>query len=226
MRTVLCRRLCTVFLVLLAEAAMASICLAQSSSLYGPPGLRAPLSLEQDSFLFQKVEPPAQIQLQSIVTIIVSESSQVVSEGEVTSRQQASIDARLQDWLKLDGVSVQPAPQNNGDPRIRASLNKQNRANAELETTDSLRFRIAAHVVDIRPNGNLVIEARRKVENNEERWEQSLTGVVRREDVLPNNTVLSEDIADLQITKREFGHVRDSYKRGWLFRIMDRYKAF
>jgi flagellar L-ring protein precursor FlgH len=95
-----------------------------------------------------------------------------------------------------------------------------------LETRDSLKFRIAARIVDIRPNGNLVIEAHRQIRNNEEVWQQSLTGIIRREDVLPNNTVLSEDIAELQIDKREIGHVREGYRRGWLTRFYDRYAPF
>ena len=113
-----------------------------------------------------------------------------------------------------------------GEPRIRASLNNQLKSEMGLETADGMRFRISASVVDIRPNGNLVIEAHRTITNNNEVWEQSLSGIVRREDVLPNNTVLSEKIADLQICKNEQGHVRDAYRRGWFLRIIDKYKPF
>lgn len=81
-------------------------------------------------------------------------------------------------------------------------------------------------MVDIRPNGNLVIEARRYRHNNDEITEASLSGTVRREDVLPNNTVLSEDVAELNIYTHDEGHVRDSYRRGWLWRVFDRWKPF
>ena len=64
------------------------------------------------------------------------------------------------------------------------------------------------------------------IQLNEEIWEQSLSGIVRRDDVLPNNTVLSEDIAELRIMKREVGSVRDGYRRGWFLRILDRYQPF
>ena len=66
----------------------------------------------------------------------------------------------------------------------------------------------------------------RTIRHNNELWEQSLIGEIRPEDILPNNKVLSENIADLRIEKRETGHVRDSYKRGWLFRIYDKVKPF
>ena len=48
-------------------------------------------------------------------------------------------------------------------------------------------------------------------------------GAVRPEDVLPNNTVLSENVAELRIIKRESGHVRDGYRRGFLTRFLDRF---
>ena len=54
-----------------------------------------------------------------------------------------------------------------------------------MELRDALTFRIAAAVVDIRPNGNLVIEARREIRINEEVWMQSLTGVIDRKSIGP-----------------------------------------
>jgi hypothetical protein len=99
-------------------------------------------------------------------------------------------------------------------------------AQMELETRDALLFRISATVVDIRPNGTFVIEARKTVRDNDELWERALTGIIRREDVLPNNTVLSENVAELSIFKRELGHVRDGYKRGWFTYWFDRFSPF
>jgi len=81
-------------------------------------------------------------------------------------------------------------------------------------------------LVDKRPNALLVVEGRRTITNNHEVWEQSLTGVVRPEDVLPNNSVLSENVAELRITKREAGHVRDGYRRGWMLQWLDKYQPF
>jgi flagellar L-ring protein precursor FlgH len=202
------------------------IACAQSASLYGAPGVRQELTLPGSSWYFRQLEPPRPIQRQDIITVIVDEKSQVISEGEVQRRKRAIIDARLQDWIRFDGLDLKPAPQADGDPRIRGSINSELRNEMELETRDGMRFRISARVVDIQPNGNLVLEARRHIQNNNEVWEQKLSGIVHGDDVLPNRTVLSEKIYDLKIEKCEQGHVRDAYKRGWLLRIVDKFKPF
>ncbi len=100
------------------------------------------------------------------------------------------------------------------------------RTNAELETASFVQFNITATVVDIRPNGNLVLEAHSMVKDNNEVWESSLSGIVRREDIQPDNTVFSEKIAELSIHKRETGHINDAYRRGWALKFYDQFKPF
>ena len=133
---------------------------------------------------------------------------------------------KLPDWILLKGFAAIPDPQSLGDPKIRGEVDNKMRSEAGLETRDSMKFRIACRVVDIRPNGNLVLEGRRTIHNNLEVWEQSLTGEIRPQDVLPNNTVLSENVAELRVDKREAGHVRDGYRRGWMLRWLDKWQPF
>jgi flagellar L-ring protein precursor FlgH len=54
----------------------------------------------------------------------------------------------------------------------------------------------------------------------------SLSGVCHKDAVGPGNVILSKDIASLEVTKEELGHIRDSYERGWLQKWWDRMKAF
>jgi flagellar L-ring protein precursor FlgH len=81
-------------------------------------------------------------------------------------------------------------------------------------------------VVDIRPNGTLVIEGHAKVTVDEEDWELSLSGIVRSEDIMPNNTVKSEKLAEKQIVRRSSGQGRDGVRRGWLQRVFDKFQPF
>lgn len=197
---------------------------SQSSSLYGPPEVRAPLTLAGNSWVYLAQPPVREVQLNDILTVLVTESSQVLADGNVSRREQTNIDANLQNWIKLRNFGLTAAPETGGDPRIRGTLNSQRRITSQLLTDDSVKFKIAARVVDIRPNGTLVIEAHKSVRQNDEVWRRSLSGIVRREDVLPNNTVMSEKISELMIEMRDDGQIRDAYKQGWLLKWLDRYK--
>jgi len=206
-----------------------SVARAQNSSLFQqdvPAATGAPLSLSNSSFLFQPAEPPRVIKLNDLITIIVDEKSQMSNEGNLQRRKQGQLNATLQDWIQLDGLNIKKAPQAQGQPEINGTLQGQFQARSNLETRDGLKLRIQSRVVDIRPNGHLVLEAHQRFKINEDDWERSISGIVDPRDVLPNNTVVSENIAELSIFKKERGEVRDGYRRGWLFYLLDRYGMF
>jgi len=198
----------------------------QSGSLLGDPATRRPLTLADVSPFYQAPAEPRRIRLHDIITVQVDHKAQVLSEGGMDRRKKAEGGMTLNDWIGFNGFAVEPDPQTQGDPKISGIAENKYRAEAELDTRDAMKFTIACEVVDIRPNGTLVIEGHRSIRNNEEVWDAALTGVVRPEDILPNNTVRSEQIAELRIYKRELGHVRDAYRRGWLMRWLDAFGPF
>ena len=219
-------------MLILANAVRQRMRLAQDASLLlaqPAPQQAGQLTLENSSFMYRKLPPEAELRelkINDIITVLVDYRSSMMSEGDAESRRRISLNAVLTDWLKFDGKDIFPAPQGQGDPAVSGSLNSQYRAESEMELRDSLSFKIAAAVVDIRPNGNLVIEARREIRINEEVWVQSLTGIVRRQSIGPDRMVRSDEVAELRIEKRERGFVNDSYSRGWITRWYDKWKPF
>jgi flagellar L-ring protein FlgH len=171
--------------------------------------------------------PPKEIKVHDLVTIRVDLGARVSSDAMLQRRRTAQYDARLNDWLILDGLrSAKPAPQSDGDQRVQGNLNELDRAIGQLDTTESMKFEITATVAAILPNGNLVLEAHQVARSNNEQWMQSLSGVCRPEDIGPGNVVLSRNIANLHVEKKELGQIRDSYKRGWLTRWWDQFGPF
>lgn len=225
--------------VALGHSADAPHCAGQTSSLFQQAagsaamnastgdGVPAYDSLQRGSWTYLNVPPPKQIRVNDFISIRVEELSRVQSEGQMERRKTNQYDAILLDWIRLVGLkAIKPSPQSDGDQRVRGQTLQTYRAEGELETRESLVFNITAKIVDIRPNGNLVLEAHRQLKVNNEAWDYSLSGECRREDVLPDNTVLSRHIADLRIEKRDRGHVRDSYRRGWFQRWFDQLQPF
>src|SRR4051812_43389202 len=193
------------------------------------PKQTAPLTLDNSSFMFRKLPPEAEqreLQLNDIIMVVVDYKSALQSDGDANSKKTASFNAVLSDWLKFDGKNILPAPQNNGDPKINGALTSQFKTQADVQQKDALTFKIAASVVDIRPNGNLVIEARSEIQNDDEIWEKSLTGVVRRQSIGPDRTVRYDDVAEGRIRNRKKGFVHDGTNRGWLVKWYDEVKPF
>jgi flagellar L-ring protein precursor FlgH len=194
----------------------------QSEALPPPAATPAPTSWYE-----VPLPPPKEVKVHDIVTIRVDTGARVSTSAQLQNRRTAQYDARLNDWVILEGLrAVKPAPQSDGDQRIQGNLNQLDRATGQLDTTESLKFDIAATVAAVLPNGNIVLEAHRSIRTNDEQWMHSLSGVCRREDIGPGNVVLSRDIANLQVEKRELGQIRDSYKRGWLSRWFDQFDPF
>lgn len=216
--------------ILLALAvALSTQAWAQNSSLYRQvraTGDEAPLTLQQGSPYYRHLPPPKELRINDLVTIRVDIKSQTSSEGEAERRRNLLYDAVLRDWVILKGLDLKPSPQSGGDPRIQGQINGLFRAEGEVETTERVAFSITATIADIRPNGTLVLEAHKTVQVNDMAWDYSLSGVCRKEDIAPNNVLVSEHIAELSVYKRERGQVRDSYKRGWLLSFWDSVRAF
>ena len=93
---------------------------------------------------------------------------------------------------------------------------------ATAERKDEFKARVTAEVVEVLPNGNLILEARKKVTINEEMQEIMLTGTVRPEHVMPDYSVMSRYLADVDMSLQGEGPVtRGGSRRGWLARIID-----
>jgi flagellar L-ring protein FlgH len=190
-------------------------------------GTGQPMAQQPQGWYEVPLPPPKEVRVHDIITIRVDLGSRTLSNAQLQNRRTAQYDARLNDWIDLDGLrAILPAPQSHGDQRVQGNLQQLNRVTGQLDTTSSLKFEIGATVADVLPNGNIVLEAHQSIRNNDEQWMQSLSGVCRREDIGPGNVVLSKDIANLKIDKRELGQIRDSYKRGWLTRWWDQFGPF
>ena len=214
---------------------------AQNNSLYSAEQQRAPASpaetsripmtLAEASWTYQAPAEPKVARLNDIVKVTVSVKSQMTSQGSIDRKKLGHGDLKLTSWIKLyggnlgeNGGSTGQPP--DGVPEIRGDIDNQLQANGNLQTADKLSFVISCRIVDKRPNGNCVLEGTWNVNNNEEKWEYSLSGEVRPEDIKPDNSVVSDTIADLKIIKREAGHVRDSYRRGWALEWLDKWQLF
>jgi flagellar L-ring protein precursor FlgH len=188
---------------------------------------RNAMTLTDVSWTYQKADENRAVKLHDLVTVLVDDKSIMSSDHELDRKKTGYGDLQLPNWILLKGFrKVVDDPQSGGAPHIRGQIDNKIQAHGTLTTTDAVKFHIACEVVDIRPNGNLVLEGHRSIKTNEEVWEFSLSGEVRADALLPNNTVLSDNIAALRIDKEQGGQVRDSYRQGWALKWLDKWQPF
>jgi flagellar L-ring protein precursor FlgH len=88
--------------------------------------------------------------------------------------------------------------------------------------TGELTATLTARVVEVLPNGDLVLEGVREIDINGDRQIIVLTGVVRPADISRNNVVPSTAIGQLRIRYFGQGLIRDNLRPGWLVRVLNK----
>jgi flagellar L-ring protein precursor FlgH len=75
--------------------------------------------------------------------------------------------------------------------------------------TEDIKLNVAVVVVQVLPNGNLVIRGRQEVRVNFEMRQLYVTGVVRPEDITPANNIRHDQIAELRVAYGGEGQITD-----------------
>lgn len=88
--------------------------------------------------------------------------------------------------------------------------------------TGELTAMMTARVVEVLPNGDLVLEGAREIEINGDRQIVVLSGVARTADINRDNTVLSTAVGQLRIRYFGRGLMKDNLKPGWLIRVLNK----
>ena len=91
---------------------------------------------------------------------------------------------------------------------------------AKTKQGNSLSGNISANVMQVLANGNLVIRGEKWMTINNGEEFIRLTGIVRAEDIKPDNTVDSPRIANARIQYSGTGTFADNQKVGWLSKII------
>jgi flagellar L-ring protein FlgH len=89
----------------------------------------------------------------------------------------------------------------------------------EAAQTNALTGSIPVSVVEVLPNGNLIVRGEKRITLNNGAEYIQLSGIVRPVDILANNTVLSTQVADATIKYTGEGAVAESNLNGWLARF-------
>ncbi len=188
------------------------------------PATRA---IERMSLIAVPTVPARKFKVHDLLNIIVRQQKKHEADGKLDTKKQWDIAGKLEDWFRFYPHNRLGQDQlSNGNPGFDFTFENRLKTDAESEREDKFITRIQATIIDVKPNGNLVIEARLLQEHDEEQFTLTLTGMCRSEDVTPDNSILSSQIAELTLVEKNQGAVRDATRRGWIPRALDWLRPF
>jgi len=177
--------------------------------------------LRAASFFAVQLPPPRVFHLHDLITVIIREEKRYKSDSELEQDKEFSVKAKVNKWPRIHNWELMPQSFPAGKPEMDVSVTGELKGSGTAERQDRLITRITAEIIDIKPNGTLVLQGYKFIKTDEEEQEIVLSGVCRSEDVGPDNTILSTQVHNLKIIVRHRGAVRDASRRGWLTRLLD-----
>ena len=173
--------------------------------------------------------------LNDLVTINIIESLSGSGTADTSTSRDSSGDYQLTNLFGMESdFGIQNLPLLNKafgesakfDPSVKGSAKSDFKGKGDTNREGELIATITAKVVEVLPNGNLMLEARKELTINEERQILVLQGMVRPDDISMNNMVMSNKIADAQVFYVGDGVIQDKQKPGWLVRGLDKVWPF
>lgn len=144
-----------------------------------------------------------------ILTIVISEST-TISDTRSSSNSKSgktSLDAGVGifDFLKAASIGGSDSFKADG------AASSKNTTNANVTVT----------VVDVQPNGNLVLEGTQSIWNNKNEHKITFKGICRPEDITANNTISSTKIAGATVRFDGKGPLNAKQRQGILTQIFN-----
>lgn len=186
-----------------------------------PNARRGNPTLEKYSLAAVPVKPPKTFAPHDLITIIIREQVKYEADGELETKKKFDIKSNLSAFFKPIDGGLGAALFSRGAPDVDFKIDNKLKNEADKEREDRLTTRVTSEVIDVKPNGNLVLQARGTVTFDNEVSVVTLTGTVRSRDVTPDNTILSTQLANKNISIQNAGAVRDGSRRGWVPRLLD-----
>lgn len=161
------------------------------------------------------------VRIHDVISIVVIESLAASTDGQVKNTRASNASSGLTSLfgaLKASNSLQNLVGQNSS---LGLSAQGQSTTNSSLSTT------FGGEVVDVLPNGMLVVQATRQLTFSQQTQLIKLRGLVRPEDVSAQNQVLSTAMTDLELEVTGRGIVSDStYRQNPLVRWLERLLVF
>ena len=161
------------------------------------------------------------VRMHDVVSIVVTESLAASTDGQVKNVRASNASSSV--TALFGALKASNSLQNLIGQNSASGLTAQ----GQSSTNSSLVTTFGGEVVDVLPNGMLVVQATRQLTFSQQTQIIKLRGLVRPEDVSAQNQVLSTSMTDLELEVTGKGIVSDStYRQNPLVRLLEKLVVF
>ena len=163
-------------------------------------------------------------QVNDIVTVLITEQAKAKGSSSTSTDRNSSYAGEVTELFGLPSSLGMANFLGSGtpfQPKVGGSVKNEFQGTGDTQRQGTLTATVSARVMKVFPNGTLQILGSRQVTINNETQYLVLSGTIRREDISPNNTVMSDSIADARIEFYGEGVLADKNAPGWLARGLD-----
>lgn len=154
------------------------------------------------------VEPAADYKahaLNDIVTVVVSVQTTAAQSGSVDSERNFNTNSAI------SGMAGELSTKGT-NPLLAASSSTTLKGTGSTNSSTAFSTSLTGQVISVLPNGNLVIEAHRQIDMNNQHEEVIVRGIARPGDITPSNSVASSSMSALEIELKGKGIISDSVR--------------
>ncbi|WP_434356351.1 flagellar basal body L-ring protein FlgH [Parasalinivibrio latis] len=150
-----------------------------------------------------------------IVTVMLEEKTQ--------AKKSASSDLNKKNDLSMDPLELGGKAMEIGEYNLSYALKNDNKfsGTSSADQSNSISGSISVEVVDIMPNGNLMVRGEKWLTLNTGDEYIRLSGTIRPDDIQPDNTIASNRISNARIQYSGTGDRQDTQEQGWLARFFN-----
>jgi flagellar L-ring protein precursor FlgH len=160
-----------------------------------------------------------------ILTILIQENNGASRDNNTTTAKKTSVNAAIASFLY--GPSASGLLTKGGKyPAMAYTGDTEFTGGGTIKNSETITAQMAVSVVDVLPNGNMVVEGTLRTAFSGEKQDAVLRGTVRPDDVAANNTLFSYNIAGATIQFISKGTITDNQRKGWFQRIWDKVNPF
>ncbi|MDF2635241.1 MAG: flagellar L-ring protein [Pelosinus sp.] len=143
------------------------------------------------------------------LTIIISENSSANRVGNAANSKSTSLNMNAGTGI-FHGIASATA--GNSDSF---------QAKGSIANTNNVTARMTAQVLEVRPNGDLIISGTQSIKQNGEEQKITISGIARPVDILPDNTILSTYIGNAQIKIDGNGPISRKQRQGIVSQLLN-----